>query len=79
MGDIVIARYEAWIRSLPTGEADIPYIARINPVTKKEVLLTPNQALSEMRSKTPLGEELQEAENLLYRYEMQKKDRIMRG
>ena len=56
MGAEAIAKYEAWVNSLPPFERDSPYLSFGGR------FWTPNQVLAEMKAGTPTGKKLQEAE-----------------
>ena len=67
-GPLIVERYRKWLQSLPSGEADRPYLMRM--VEGREVMLTPRQVLEEMVRGTPLGRELQRAEEKLLEEEL---------
>ena len=68
MGRLVIERYRSWFERLPEIEKDTPYLMKM--VAGKEVMLTPRQVLEEMARGTPLGRELQRAEEKLLEEEL---------
>jgi hypothetical protein len=57
----VIARYRAWVNSLPVFERDQPYLSF------QGRYWTPNQVLREMELGTPTGKQLIAAEQKLMR------------
>lgn len=56
MGAEAIRRYRVWVESLPSWERDKPYLSF------KGRFWSPSEVLSEMIRGTPLGRELQAAE-----------------